>query len=546
MSRRGFSSYFLFAILFLALADPSVAFPREDTAYIVFKKVGVSRHHAEPYTVKKGEYLFEIIRGKYNVSEGDIYEILKLVKRFNPQLKNINVIYPGQKLLLPRKRSSDVPPPEPPFHDELPDKKNEDSVLKYVVRGGDSISDIIHGLGNSYGEIYRVLGIVKRLNPKVKNFDRIYPGQILLLPSVAHREARPPAGSRDVTIPENKILPVISHIVSKMQGVVITDGSYCIPVPPSGEVKIDCSKVPVIEIPGGNTLLLDLSNRIPGDLKRIIESTWNTYRVIGVKGNEKVSSLLEKMVGATGVYTFEKINRQTKIGDTPAVQVFIDWIVLKKAETRGAGKYAFNFVAGISDVLPLPVKTYAQRNGLEIIEIMDGFGITGDEAVYQTSPVQVLDSSNGVALAKSLLRMLGNSPVEETEVTVLSADGLSLSMEAELLLNVGGTRVIMTSRTVSDHILTILQERGDRIVFVSEERGKREIIEDIIRAIKIPSSPGDFRFSLSQRTGKERGGISLPALRLGGDRQLYLVDYDVDKDIQELLYKEWKVTLVRY
>ncbi|TFG93846.1 MAG: LysM domain-containing protein [Syntrophobacterales bacterium] len=546
VSRRGFSSYFLFAILFLALADPSVVFPREDTAYIVFKKVGVSRRHAEPYTVKKGEYLFEIIRGKYNVSGGDIYEILKLVKRFNPQLKNMNVIYPGQKLLLPRKRSSDVPPPERLVPDELPDKKIEDSVLKYVVRGGDSISDIIHGLGNSYGEIYRVLGIVKRLNPKVKNFDRIYPGQTLLLPSVAHREARPPAESRDVTIPENKILPVISHIVSRMQGVVITDGSYCIPVPPSGEVKIDCSKVPVIEIPGGNTLLLDLSNRIPGDLKRIIESTWNTYRVIGVKEKEKVSSLLEKMVGATGVYTLEKINRQTKIGDTPAVRVFIDWIVSKKAETRGAGKYAFNFVAGISDVLPLPVKTYAQRNGLEIIEIMDGFGITGDEVVYQTSPVQVLDPSSGVALAKSLLRMLGNSPMEEVEVTVLNTDGLSLSMKAELLLNVGGTRVIMTSRTVSDHILTILQERGDRVVFVSEERGKREIIEDIIRAIKIPSSPGDFRFSLSQRTGKERGDISLPALRFEGDRQLYLVDYDVDKDIQELLHKEWKVTLVRY
>jgi hypothetical protein len=53
VSRRGLSSYLLFAIVFLALTDPSAVFPREDTAYIVFKKVGVSRHHADVYTVKK-------------------------------------------------------------------------------------------------------------------------------------------------------------------------------------------------------------------------------------------------------------------------------------------------------------------------------------------------------------------------------------------------------------------------------------------------------------------------------------------------------------
>jgi len=547
MSRRGLLSYLLAAIAFLALADPSIVFPREDTAYISFKRVGVSRHHADPYIVKKDEHLFEIIREKYNVSGGDIYRILELVKHFNPQLKDMNVIYPGQKLLLPRKRSSGAAGGVHPASRALPEGKTGDVILKYVVKSGDNISGIIHKkFGGPSKRIYTILGLVKRLNPRIKNFDRIYSGQIILFPSAARKSVRPPAGDTYITVPEDKILPVISHIVNRMRGVVITDGSYCIPVPPSGEVVIDCSKVPVIEIDGGNTILLDLSNRIPADLKRLIGSTWNTYRVVGVEEKEMLSPLLERIVRAAGVYTLEKIHRQTKIGDTPAVRVFIEWLVSKKSETRGPGRYAFNFVTEISDVLPLPVKTYAQRNGLEIIEIMDGFGITGDEAVYQSSPVQVLDSASGLILADSLLRMLGYSPVVGGEITVLSGDGLSLSMKTELSLDVGGTRVIMTSRRVSDQVLSILQERGDRVVFASEERGKREIIEDIVRAMKIPSLRDDFRFSLSRHTGKERGDISLPALRIGGGRELYLVDYDVDKDIQELLHKEWKVTLVRY
>jgi hypothetical protein len=366
------------------------------------------------------------------------------------------------------------------------------------------------------------------------------------LPSAARREAQPPTAGNSATIPDDKILPVVSHIVNRMQGVVITDGSYCVPVPPSSEVTIDCSKVPVIEMPDGNTILLDLSNRIPADLKRLIESTWDTYRVIGVKIKEPIPSLLERIVGATGVYTLEKINRQMKIGDTPVMRVFLGWLVSKKSETRGAGRYAFNFVKDISDVLPLPVKNYAGRNGLEIIEIMDGFGITGDDTVYQSSPVNVLDSGSGLILADSLLGMLGYSPVRGGEITVLSGDGLSLSMKTELLLNVGGTRVIITSRSVSEQVLSILQEKGDRVILVSKGKNKIEIIENLVQAMRLSYLRDDFRFSLSRDIGKERGDISLPSLRLRGDGDLYLIDYDIDKDIQELLHKEWKVVLVRY
>lgn len=537
MNRLSLSRYLLAGIALLVLVDPPVAFPREDTAYIVFKRVGVSRHHADAYVVKKGECLFNIVRRNYAVSRTETFRLLKLVGDLNPQIRDINVIYPGQRVLLPRKRSSDEAPPGQP----LSGRKSEDGVSRYVVRRGDSISKIIHRLGSSSGDIYRVLEKVRRLNPTVKNVDRIYPGQILLLPSVERREARPALG-----IPDEKILPVVSHVIDRMQGVVITEGSYCIPVPPAGEVTIDCSKVPVIETDGGNTVLLDLSGRIPADLQELIESTWNTYRVVGIRGKEAISSLLERIMEAAGIYTLTKINRQTEIGGSPAVRVFAGWLVSKRPEIRGAGRYAINFVTERSALLPLPVKDYAQRNGLEIIEILDGLGVTGDGAAYQPSPVQTLDPGNGLVLANSLLKRLGYAPVEGAEITVLIGEGLSLSVRAELLLNVEGTRVIITSRGFSDQILNILKERGDRVVFVPEERGRREIIEDITRTIGLPAVWDDFQFSLSRHTGKERGAISLPALRLGGGRELYLVDYDVDSGIESLLYNEWKVKLVRY
>jgi len=547
VSRWILSIYFLGAMALFVMMTPPSAFSREDTAYISFKKTGVSRNLADPYIVKKDEHLFGIIRDQYDVAGRDIHRILKLVKRFNPQITDMNVLYPGQKLFLPRKSTPDGSVMEGARSPDLPDQNIEANVFSYVVKKGDSISFIINRFGNSYGEIYRALEQVKRLNPDVKDFDRIFPGQMLRFPSSARKDVQPPVEERNISVPEQQILPVVSGIISRMQeGTVITEGSYCIPVTPSGEITIDCSKVPVIEIPGGNTIFLDLSNRMPEDLTKIIGATWNTYRVLGVKENEAISSILERIVDAAGVYSLEKINRRMKIGTTPEVLVLIDWIVSRRAESRGAVRYAFNFVTEMSHLLPLPVRTYAWRNGIEIIEIMDGRGVTGNDAVYQSSSVPVLDSASGLILAESLLRMLGYLPVTGAEITVLSGDGLSLSMKTELLLNLGETRVIMTSRQISDQFLNALKQRGDRVVSVSGEKGKGEIIEDILRAINIPSLRDDFTFSLSRQTEKERGDILLSSLRVSADKELYLIDYDVDTDIQALLQEEWKVTLVRY
>ena len=557
MNRRNLQGCFLIIIFFLILTYPSGAFSREDTAYISLKRVGVSSHQADVYMVKKNDCLFKIIKKKYEVSKKEAYGILKLVKLDNPELKDINVIYPGQRILLPSKRGSGTVGDMHTSPGVISDKTQKDAVLKYVVKRGDSISSVIQKkYGASRGKIYKILGMVKRLNPGVKDLNKIYPGQIVMFPGTSPGDTLLPTGSgnvsapipeyKDVTIPEHKILSIVSHVINRMYGEVITEGSYCIPVPPSGEVKIDCSRVPVVEINDGNIILLDLSNRTPADLRRVIESTWENYRVVSAQKGEGISSILERVIDATGVYEVKKVNRYEQVGNTPIVKVFVEWLVSKKPQFKGTGSYAFNFVSKSSQLVPFPVKNYARRNGLEIIEIMDGLGIVADEKVYQSCPAQVLDSGSDMELAKSLLEMLGYSPSKGSWIDILIGDGLALSIRADLLLNTEGGRIIITSSGVPDQVMNILQKRGDRVIFISEGESRKEVIENIMRVMKIPCLNKDFKFPLSGLNGEESGNISLPALRLGDDETLYLVDYNVDKEICGLLNKEYKVTLVRY
>jgi len=227
----------------------------------------------------------------------------------------------------------------------ISDKTQKDAVLKYVVKRGDSISSVIQKkYGASRGKIYKILGMVKRLNPGVKDLNKIYPGQIVMFPGTSPGDTLLPTGSgnvsapipeyKDVTIPEHKILSIVSHVINRMYGEVITEGSYCIPVPPSGEVKIDCSRVPVVEINDGNIILLDLSNRTPADLRRVIESTWENYRVVSAQKGEGISSILERVIDATGVYEVKKVNRYEQVGNTPIVKVLSSGLSRKNRSSK--------------------------------------------------------------------------------------------------------------------------------------------------------------------------------------------------------------------
>lgn len=93
------------------------------------------------YAVRKGDTLSGIA-AKYGIS-------LNAIERLNPQIKNPNLIYPGQVIHV----SGTVPP----------------ITAVYVVKSGDTLSGIAAAHGISLAEI-------ERLNPQIKNPNLIYPG----------------------------------------------------------------------------------------------------------------------------------------------------------------------------------------------------------------------------------------------------------------------------------------------------------------------------------------------------------------------------------
>ena len=117
--------FFCWSCLIAVLLQPqsSPAEQDETEPHLLFKKSVVVKEYkggavySEPRTIKKGEYLWKILREYYNLPNRKIAFYCKIAKSINPSIKDINQLKPNQNMFVPYKYEKgkagdeDVQPP---------------------------------------------------------------------------------------------------------------------------------------------------------------------------------------------------------------------------------------------------------------------------------------------------------------------------------------------------------------------------------------------------------------------------------------------------
>ncbi|MDO9528399.1 MAG: hypothetical protein Q7J27_04475, partial [Syntrophales bacterium] len=512
MNLRNVSGYLPVILLLFILVIPSdVLCVEEDTAYLSFKKTPISKNRLYQYIVKKGDIVSNIIQTQLKANDNDIYKILSVVKQLNPEIKDINRIYPGQKLILPGK-----------------------DVLKTTMKGDASVT------GKETAHV------------DAKKVETVPP-----IPAKSHLPAIDKEASRIDTkkdaipsMPAKKYLPVIRHMINRLDGSVITDGTYYIPIPPTGQIIINCSMVPIVELDDGSRVLLDFSSQIPNDVKKMIESTWRNYSV--VNDDIGVFSALKKVIDTSKTHSIKRFGEYAKVGETPMIKILLDWLVSEKITSgRKPHLHGLNLVGDSSRLLPRPIKKYAEKNGLTITEVIANSGVaSATDENYPLTDLPTINSSTNRELAVSLLTTLGYTPTKNTEVKVFNStkDGFNLSVKADLLIRSEGKCVIINFKKMPEQFINIFKKRGTKIIFISEREQKKEVVQKVLYAMDIPFSAGNFEFLIPEKADNPRAIIYLHAIKVRIDKNTtyHFADFDVDDEINGLLHKKWGVNLIKY
>ncbi len=546
----------LAALLLPALFPPGLL-AREDSARLVLQKSAGPRK-TRLYVVKKGEFITGIFRSQL----GDEPVPIALIRQLNPEIRNLNRIYPGQQIVLPIRETAGQPVSAPGE-----DRKTKAPPRQYTVQEGDSISRIILAeLEVAPENVLVTYRQLRRLNPDITDLSQLTAGQLLNLPPGPVRADWPTADPLPTVVlpPEpapaerpDKVAPVterqlgiIRPIISRMKGSLTSAGSYFIPLKDNAQVTIDCSLIPVVELDDGSTVLLDFGNRLSPSLKALISQAWTNYSFLAADELGDDLGALQGIIRRSRNYTMSRVNTPLTLTAKPEVLVFPDWIIAAKRAVGGMLYRQGLFLLGANEQpLPRGAAAFLEKSGLIITEVSEGAAQTLSAAPPPPPAILDLRGLTGIALAEGLLKSLDAAPERNVPIVVFeqAKDGFNLSITVDLLVRKGEKRYLIHTKRLPDQFVRILKEQGSETVFLRENAPRRALIEELLPRLDIPVSFGHFSFRIPEEGVRPRLIATFPALRstVAGE-PLYLFDFDLSPDTTTLLQGRLKGRMAKY
>jgi len=187
-----------------AQEDPTISLVKT----VIIKEYAGRKITADEYLVERGDSVAKILRRRQVIGSGPVpREVLNLVQSLNSELADPNLIYPGQKLILPLGPIEGLPP-EPPKKEaaaepepegppaEVSSPRTPTSAVEtkapsvpeaeykvHVVAEGERLSQLLRNLGVPEDLIFNeYINLTIKLNPNLSDPNLIYAGQRLKLP----------------------------------------------------------------------------------------------------------------------------------------------------------------------------------------------------------------------------------------------------------------------------------------------------------------------------------------------------------------------------
>jgi hypothetical protein len=472
---------------------------------------------------------------------------------------------------------------------------NKQSISKqathgYVVQKGDVISVIIRNLpGFTEENIKEYYRLVRELNPRMKNMQKIMPGQIIVLPGEASAEhqgvksardkskiqegrsegrgigkgmnetagaEKPGAGEKGKTEagerqmrakekeepPLEKTLDVIKHIVTEMGVSFTASGLYNMTNNESMRLTFDSAKLPVIKFADGMTVFLDLAGFANDELKSVIHENWKNYHLVSVNKNDNYIDILNKVFSRGGVYSIAKSNQPVNIGKTPDVEVMVEWLIFQKdGENQRRPVQGLRIVDPDNHVLPGAIIDYARKSGLVITEISLANGVVERAPQnYSVPEIPAFSISSVKDFSYDLITALGFHAVKNVEIKIYDSEShrFDFSITADMILKKDEKSYVVFCRAIKPQYVNVLEAKGHFVINVSDKDSPATAMEKILRRFGYLFTSGRFTFSGEDR-GQAPFHIDVNGVKIKADRDLYIINFEMDPVLNGMLSELW-------
>ena len=545
MKSRKFNHPFkIICILFLAffLFKPTEAKEEEKTYSIsLVKTADVGKEIVEvdnkkvliqTLTIKKGEWIWKILREKGLLEKRNISELIATLKKLNKSLTSLDLIHPGKKIIIPLKiapLSGGADYDKGAVKSIVPIKDLKDiDFNSYTVKQGDALIRVVRGQydvpdGHLYGAY---LALVKGLNPDIRDLNTIYPGQVVRLPIYSPEVVRRPIVAalykkhRARATPEDglkKKSPQATHdlgkIFQEMGEQWVEKGKYSILLKPAGHVELSAVSYPVIKLQKGKKVIVDLKNKLPEETAKLISSLRDNYRLVRLtKGSDLRASLDQVLEACNYPKVYRKGDPFELKGDI-SLKVTGDWVIElgKNRSDRSTKAVVLNLKDDETPATPPLIKDFVKKRGVKIID----YPPPVLRALKDTTKVDILPKgANPQSLVKAVLALRGQTFTHHAEIPVYKGDkgGTKSIIKADFLLSANGRDAIIDVSGLPKESISFFLEHQFQILSLSGEKKPLLILSKVLDFLGTKFDPTPYSFWAIPGNESRNVGITFPGV----------------------------------
>ena len=487
---------------------------------------------AEEYTIKEGEWVWQVLRQKGLLERRNLSELLLVLQALNKSISKLDLVHPGEKIIIPLKiapvaGAPVLAAPPPPVKASIEELKDLD-LENYTVEQGDSLTRVIKGrydVPTSY--LYNeYLGMVKRLNPSIRDLNIIHPGQKIRLPIYSPEIVRKPIKTVAAQKPKEEVEEDVKEkkatsTLAYDLGVIFTEmgeewvqtGEHFIPLKSGGQIDLKAVSFPILSLRNGSRVIVDLNNKLPGKMAKLIESSWGNYRVLHLEEGDSLRSVLDKILGVCNYPKVSKIGKPLELGGDIPIRISGDWIITL-SETKSDNKPSFiaiNLTDGQSQDIPRMIKDYLMTLGVKVID----YPMAEDKSSDLVEKVTLLEGGEKPeSLVRALLDLTGRSYSAQVEIPVYQRQkaDFKLIVKADFFLKIKNRDAIIDLTGLGPEVVSLLEEHQFLVLTLATEQDPLSIVSMTLGFLGIESHDGPHPFLATNRDDSRNVKLTLPGI----------------------------------
>lgn len=490
------------------------------------------------YTVRKGDWLWKVLRERGLLKKDNLPELLSVLKKLNNSLEDLDLILPGDKIIVPLKIM--------PFSDDIdrerlsPEEKPSAMELKYetyAVKPGDSLVKVIKSRHSIAPEVLydKYFKSIKTLNPSIKDLDIIYPGQLIRIPIDSSGISNEPVDmiiiseemspSASAVKKKNEIMPPEIYSVSRKLGIIfeemgedwIQSGEHFIPLKSGGQITLKAAFFPIINLQNGLRVIVDLKNGIPEKMVGLITSNWENYRVVHLSEDDDLRSAMDKVLQVCDYIKVQEGDKDAlELKGDIALKISGDWIItlLEARSDNRPSVVVVNLTSNRTPAIPWIIKRYLAGLGIKVIDYPQG----DDDSIEEVGEAEVVEGRDASTSIESILRLVGKSFSRGVEIPIYQSRkaAFELTVKADFFLKTNGRDAIIDLTGLPLEIISLLNEHQFLTLSLAVEKGPVNLVTKTLGFLGIQFDQSPHFFTAIKGVDSENFRLTLPGISFSG------------------------------